>query len=220
MKSSELTERQFLEDVATHQIHALHDAGIYRHLLFSRPGSSIYHFEVVTYPGFLCYTGDMGSFVFWRLTDMFQFFRSDEHRGRLQINPAYWAEKLQATDRNGGHEEFSEERFVDVINSYRVRWMREAFADNNLDKNQRRDLWESVKREVLDRVGDGQHEAMRAAYEFSWGHRREYRFDDLWDHHFEQWSTRFLWACYAIVWGIEQYDALKAEKAAEAIPCA
>lgn len=51
---------------------------------------------------YLCYTGDMGTYVFQRLTDMFEFFRTDReykkrNGGKLAVNLSYWGEKLQAT---------------------------------------------------------------------------------------------------------------------------
>ena len=147
-------------------------------------------FELVTWPGYLCYTGDMGAFVFSRIEDMFEFFRSD--RGR--INPDYWSEKVQATDRSDGPREWSEEKFRSVI---------EYYLTERGDEPASKELRQAVEEEVLSRIDDGRHEAYRAASEFE---HNGFRFDDLWDHNFEDFTYRFLWCCYALVWAIKQYD--------------
>jgi hypothetical protein len=210
----ELTEDRFLADVDQHQLTVLHDSGVYRHLRFARPGTMCMHFEIVTFPGYLCYTGDMGAFTFWRVHDMLTFFRGQRRDGHLNINPGYWAQKIEASDKGSGHSEFSPARFREVINEYRVRWIREAARDGSLTKEERRDLWEEVGSEVLGKEDEGHVIAMSAAYDFTWstgvGHR--YDFADLWDNNFERWTVRFLWCCYAIALGIEQYDALTANK--------
>jgi len=97
----------FVEDTKNHKLTIIKDDGVYRHLHCSS-GSSCYHFDIVTYPGHLCYSGDMGCFVFQRTKDMFEFFRSESGR----INPDYWGGKLEA----GKAKEFSEECFMGIIN--------------------------------------------------------------------------------------------------------
>ena len=64
----------FLKDVAHHSMVVVRDDGVHRHLIFSNNGSFIYRFEIITWPGYLAYVGDMGSFVFTRIEDMFSFF--------------------------------------------------------------------------------------------------------------------------------------------------
>ena len=98
------TEAQFLKDVSGHQMRVIRDDGKHRHVRFEKPGSSCMHFELITWPGYLAYVGDMGSYVFSRLPDMFQFFRMGDgdlnHNERgLSINPSYWAGKIEAADR-------------------------------------------------------------------------------------------------------------------------
>jgi len=125
----ELTEASFLKDVATHEMQLLRDDGVYRHLRFKRPGTVCMYFDLITWPGFLCYTGDMGTFVFTRLRDMFEFFRTDreyaQRRGdrQLFVNHGYWSEKLVAVDsqrRNGSAMEFSEALLRAYVNETRL----------------------------------------------------------------------------------------------------
>ena len=70
-------DEQFLRDVAEHTMTVIREDGVSRHIRFAKPGTSCMHFDLITWPGYLCYTGDMGTYVFQRLTDMFEFFRTD-----------------------------------------------------------------------------------------------------------------------------------------------
>lgn len=224
------TETQFLRDVAAHEMTVLRDDGVTRHIRFKEPGTINQYFDLITWPGHLCYTGDMGTYVFQRTTDMFEFFRTDrEHQpdpSKLKINLSYWTEKLVAVDGNRGGGKvkvFDEEKFKRVINKYRVGWVRNAKEDGGLDRDGRRELWEAVEDEVLGMLEEGEHRATYAAYDFrhvadrldpdsSWWH-----FDDLFEHDFTEYTHSIIWCCYALAWGIEKYDAAK-QPAAEAVP--
>jgi len=218
------TQERFERDVAEHQMTVLHEDGVYRHIRFRRPDSSSMHFDLITYPSYLVYSGDMGCYVFSRLTDMFEFFRTDRlHRkdpSKLYINRGYWSEKLQAVDgsrRGGNATEFCEEKFTRVINEYRVNWIREG--RESLTKVQRRELWEAVDDDVLRYLDEGEHSVYPRANDFSWSVGRDthhYHFADLWEHDFTDYTFHFTWCCYAIAWAIGQYDAAKAPAAAEA----
>lgn len=225
---SALTENEFLKDVEHHVVEVIRDDGLHRHIRFHKPGTMCMHFDLITWPGYLCYTGDKGTYVFSRLQDMFEFFRTDreyaQRRGRrLSVNLSYWSEKLQAVDgsrRNGSAQEFSEEKMRRVINGIRLRWIRDARNEGTLTKDQRRELWEAVDEDVFARLNDdGEHAAYIAARDFSWtadGLRSSYSygkrawcFEDLWDYDFTDYTHRFRWCCFALAWGIEQYDLSK-----------
>lgn len=208
------TEERFLKDVAAHEMTIIRDDGVHRHVRFKKPGTYCMHFDLLTWPGYLCYTGDMGTYVFRRLEDMFEFFRTD--RGWLRdgktlgINPSYWAEKLEATDRNDGHEEFDADRFRQVINQYRVRWMRDM-RERGSDKDARRELWDAVERDVMGYADHNDEGAARAsAYNFSHG---DFQFEDIYEYSMRRYTFRFMWCCYALAWGIQQYDNAKKESA-------
>ncbi|WP_225547273.1 hypothetical protein [Chromobacterium violaceum] len=211
------TQERFLHDVADHQMEIIRDDGVYRHIRFKRPGDSAFYFDLHTWPGCLCFTGDMETFVFSRLRDMFDFFRLDQRyakSGEIRINRGYWAEKLLASPRRG-HMEFDASEFRRVINQYRSTMMRRA-RELGISKDERRGLWESIDDQVLGLIDEGESRASIAAYDF--GHRigqHEFYFQDLFEHNFERYTFHFTWACYAIAWGIQQYDSAK-EQAKEA----
>lgn len=209
------SEASFIKDVASHEMHVLMDNGVYRHIRFKKPGTGCMHFDLVTWPGYLAYSGDMGCYVFSRLEDMFEFFRTDrEHRHMrngetLAINLGYWSEKLRAVDGSrskASATEMDDDRVKTIINEYRLNWVRDC--RHSLTREQRRELWEEVDQCVMwHDDGEGK---LRAAYDFS--HKvggRTFCFEDLWDHNFERFTYHFVWCCYALAWGIKQYDDAK-----------
>ena len=190
---SQCAEEMFLRDIATHEMTILRDDSVNRHVQFKRPGTRCCQFDLITWPGYLCYCGDMGTYVFSRLNDMFEFFRTDrrdkDNPEKLFINLGYWAEKIQATDRSNGHEEFSQDKFRRVI---------EGYLEDASD-----DLRQAVQNEVLSRIYDGEHAAFQAAHDFEHG---DFYFSDFWDHSFRECTYQFIWCCYAIAYGVREYD--------------
>ena len=208
------TEARFLKDVESHVMEIIKEDGLHRHIRFRKPGTMCMHFDLITWPGYLCYTGDMGTYVFRRLDDMFQFFRTDreyaQSRGKqLGINADYWAEKLQAVDgsrRANGVKEYSPERFSKIVKEQLVNWMRES----NLSREERRELRDQVESEVLWKANDGEVRAFDAANEFTVKvGGQKFQFSDFWEHDFTKYTHRFLWCCYALAWSIQKYDEYK-----------
>lgn len=178
---------EFDESVASHVLTVVHDLGLFRHLRCGRPGSSNMSFQITTWPGHLAMTGDMGSWVWSRLPDMFEFFR--EPNGRARINPSYWSEKLQAEDYRSGAMEFSDHA-VRRATAAVVRSMREQ----DLDRAGIRDYIKDAK------GATSAEEWNRATIEID---------PDCWEAELEDFSYHYLWACHAVVWAIKQYDAAK-----------
>lgn len=200
---SGITE-QFKSEIDKHQMQVIYDNGVNRHIRFKRPGSMNMHFDLITWPGYLCYTGDMGTFVFRRLQDMFQFFRR-EPGGLYQIDMRYWAEKVEAGDKCDGIERFSEARFrADVRDFFEQstedtdKWTAEAKAA----------LWARIENEVFwDLSNEGEHAAWSALRSFD--HDKRWFFQD-WERSCREYSHRFQWCCHALAWAINTYDMAKA----------
>jgi hypothetical protein len=115
-KTKTLTDHiaeRFARETATHEMKILHDDGFYRHLKFKTPGDSSYWYELITAPNSLTFRGDGESFVFSRLADMFEFFRSNPDRKAHRISPDYWAEKL-TSDRDSV-KGYSREKFEQAV---------------------------------------------------------------------------------------------------------
>ena len=77
-----------------------------RQIRCRKPGTCIYGWDIVTWPGYLTITGDLGHFVFRSQDDMLvDFFNGP-------INPQYWLEKCVAWDSP-----------LRVVSAERVRYM-------------------------------------------------------------------------------------------------
>jgi hypothetical protein len=186
-----ITEADFLHDVRDHRIQVIRDDGEYRHIRFSRPDTYCMQFDLITWPGYLAYSGDMCCYVFSRIRDMFEFFRGSTD-GPLRVNLGYWHEKVQAQDRHGGTKAHSPERF------------RECVLEDSADAPEA--VKQAIELEVL-RHADEEHEAWRAISDFE---HDGWHFQDFWDHDCTEYVHRYVWCCFALVWGIRQYDAAKA----------
>ena len=127
---AQCTQERFLDDIKNHEINIVNDDGVNRLIRFRRPKDKGfgYWFDLITWPGCLCISSDCGTFVFSRLDDMFEFFRTDEeyqkkHPDRIIINTGYWEEKLMAVSRRNGAREYSHEELVINIKQYiKDRW--------------------------------------------------------------------------------------------------
>lgn len=214
-KRSQCDEARFLEDVATHEMIVIRDEGVNRHIRFKKPGTTAYYFDFITWKGHLCYTGDMGTYVFTRIDDMFDFFRMDDHDWNknpngLSINPGYWSEKLIAVARSEGYKEWDEDEFIRRVNEVRVGWMRWA-KSLGISKDDRRELWEDVENDVLSEPSN-EHLCVAKIYGY---YKRigdeTFEFMDFFDGPMNRYTFHFLWCCYALAWGINKYDGFKTQ---------
>ncbi|MEV8610190.1 hypothetical protein AB0383_20075 [Amycolatopsis sp. NPDC051373] len=202
-------QKRFVLNTADHAMTVLHDDGLYRHLRFQqevwRPPlvkprlSSIYWFELITVPGSLVFRGDGESFVFAHDTDMFAFFRMSAWQGRPNLS--YWAEKV--TSEQSALKKYDEELFVRTIREHFV----EEVRDGGVPPGASKVLLSHA--EDYDLMYEEQARAMLDDFE-----HRGFRFYDTWEWDFRDYDWWFVWACHAIVWGIRQYDAVKADRPA------
>jgi uncharacterized protein YeeX (DUF496 family) len=140
---------------------------------------------------------------------MFEFFRMDRRKGKLNINPQYWSEKLSANSRFGdGFKEFSEQLFRDAVKQEFDAWVESEEPSDEI----KAELWEDLTAEVLFYSDGGHTLAIDAAMEFR-PRNSDINFEmrDFYEHRLEDYTFHFIWCCYAIAWGIEKYDSLKSE---------
>ena len=189
--------RRFNTDIKDHQMEILQDDGLHRHLVFSKVEHSWhYRFNIITTPGQLTITGDMGTYVFARIEDMFKFFHG-------YVNAGYWGEKLQAIDKHCGYREHSEDRFK--------RFVLEDFWERRTeyDVTEAAKIWADIREDMFGYFTDitSTHECIGLLTRFdSYG----FTYMDAWEHDFEEYSAQYLWCCHAILWAIEQYRAERA----------
>jgi len=238
MLDQKRVKERFLGDTENHSMEIIKDDGLYRHLKFTNNGSQCYRFDIHTWPGYLCICQDMGTYVFSRVSDMFEFFimNDNDFNKKHVINPSYWAEKLQSVDRDGargdgnGYEEFSQETFEEnVWNDYKnfaeqyededEEGVTEAYPeDTQTYKQMLEELKEALQEEVIDCSHDGQMRAYDAAMSFRWeSDNKELKFDmcDFWDYSCTEYTFHYIWILYAIVWGITEYNKVKEPEAVE-----
>lgn len=220
---------RFEHNTAGHVMTILRDDGAYRHVRFARPGDSFYLYDLVTWPGYLAIVGDCEDYMFRRLEDMFEFFG-----GRDGINPDYWSEKLCGDRGRNIARSYSE----DALRARTVQWFEDQtgpidpdayaredyFTSLDVTFGQRLSLSRALENDVLnDFDGEGEAGAQRRLSAFEWF----YDGSETWDYHAPgtpsvqirdpwEWDLRdfdgwFLWCCWAIRCGIEQYRAATRE---------
>lgn len=172
--------RRLLANTADHELRVLHADGLYRHLRFQRPGTSIWSWDLVTWPGNLAIKGDIGEgLIFSREDDMLRFFDHGQPDGH--INAGYWAEKLSRGSRDVM--EFSPVKFR--------RWVKNQDSDIEDDPfvSERESAIESTD-EAIAFLND-----LNICWDYedpeSW---RDYRY-------------HFILALHAILWGAKKYHA-------------
>ncbi len=197
----------FDNDILEHEMTVFLDEDVYRHIRFNKPGTGIQLFNLTTFPDHLCISGDMGTYVFSRVEDMFRFFRN----GKMGINPSYWGEKLKSISTYGGYEKFNVDDFKESIEE-RFAVYRDYLDDEELaDK-----IWADIKANVIDYAnddGDG-FIAMSSAHEYKYEDRIEDIeirdiFQDFWEHPCTRYEQNYIWCLHAIVYGINEYDKIK-----------
>lgn len=203
----ELTAEQFIKDIKQHRMSIIRQDGMYRHVHFRDPKTAVLWFELITWPGCLTINGDMGTWTFSRLPDMFDFFRGD----KLRINPSYWAEKLRHGNFSGrdGAKVWDED-------SFKERLLGMLTDHYGFEGEKLAEIREAVKEEIFSR--EGQWALCTAAYEFSHdfeddsekpgykSNRDKFSFDGMDLPSGMVYSYHFIWCLYAIVWGIYCFD--------------
>lgn len=189
---------RFARETAGHEMTVLHDDGLYRHLRFAPEGSSLYWWDLITWPYNLIVNGSHGSFHFCRFgpdtEDMLVLFRDSRAGG--SINPQYWEEKLRAGAAKG----WSESKFR--------AWVIEEAADL---ESRYPGTVEAVGEQILnsDECSTEYAETARwACGQFRHGDVT-LPFPDEWDLSFEEFDWRYLWQCHAVVAGIARYDTAR-----------
>lgn len=205
MKDEKKVLNQFILNVVAHRLSVVRDDGVYRHLRFKCPGAISYYFDLVTWPGYLTVTGDMGTWTFSRIEDMFEFF-TDAHFGireSFQINPGYWSEKFEAGTGHGRCEAPCYEFDADAFDKSLREWL-VSYLDNGIDEDAAAEANEAIN-ELTGREFPNETEAFCALNEACLP-RGVSTFDITEGMGATMtYSFHYLWICYAIVWGIERY---------------
>lgn len=211
-------DSRFLIDTAFHRLEIIRDDGLYRHLRMQQQGTSCYYYDVITWPGYLTVTGDMGTWTFSRIADMFKFFGAWEGG----INTSYWSEKLEAGAGCSAREmlakEYNHEAFCKSLKESLSDYLEdeeglEPEEDEDWDDDD--DTPDSDKARVreivreLCRAGfNNDFEAYNAVYDADWPER--FSAWDICDGlTFKTYTSHFRWILFAITWAISKYHNAK-----------
>jgi len=175
--------RHLLEQTAEHELRILHRDGLYRHLRFQKPGTGMWHWDLITWPGSLAIRGDIGEgYIFTREHDMLGFFDHGQPDGH--INPGYWAEKLDRGCRSV--QEFSAKKFA--------AWLGEQTQCPNTAIDRETLLSDAAGILTVDEAIELCNEA-----------------DVAWDcddpESWQDYRYHFILALHAILWGAKRYHA-------------
>lgn len=176
--------RQFEEATRQHELATLHSDGLYRHYRMKKPGTGIWHWDIITWPDHLCIDGDIGGgLVFSRDPDMIEFFRSGLRYGMYSDGApmfaiGYWAEKLSRGPKSV--RTYSPDVFMRQVNEALI--VGPAGSTEVLELS-----------EVAKSVAEFEHEAR----EWLDQERRAVGYD-TWEWDLTDWDHHFILSCYAI----------------------
>lgn len=193
-----------LAQTSNHEMRVLHDDGEYRHLRFQEPGTSLWHWDLITWPGSLAIRGDIGQgFIFTRTENMLQFF--DHGQGAGWINAGYWAEKLEhgCSSVKKYSPEKLHEHAVDTI----AEW--DMHDDDRTDALAVFEAWWDERTDEHD-----QRECVRD-FTFIDSDDVKHEFHDTWEWTSTDYDYHFILALHAILWGAKKYHAREALTAGE-----
>jgi len=175
-------KERFDNDIANHVITEKHRNGFYGHWRCQKGSDCNLWFDIVTIPGMLMITGDMGDYAFKRVENMIAFMRGSA------MSFGYAAEKCIAND--GRLTEWRDELFREALD--------DTFNDQKDDHEDPAAFKERLD-EVRSLGSEGQHFAMQAMYE-----------SDLFDGcdmpSCKAYTYHFLWCLHAIKWFCDKVD--------------
>lgn len=188
----------FVKNTKDHELTVIREDGLYRHLRLAEPGTRMWSIDILTWPGHLATTGDIGSgFMFSRESDMIGFFdkRGDGRTdfGAPSIDFRYWAEKLCGRTLRDVYEH-SPRDFMQQIRDA----IDEFIADGG-------DLAES-DRAWLIADAQSSSETAEEAHRFLSDHEHVFG-TDTWEWEFTEIDFQFGLACYAIDRVVSAYRA-------------
>ncbi|WP_019584224.1 hypothetical protein [Thioalkalivibrio sp. ALE16] len=191
------TAQQLVAQLEQHQMVIEQDNGVFRSIRFAAPNTNVQSYRLTTWPGYIAISGDMGTYVFARMHDMFEFFRQPGD-GPIDLSLGYWAEKCVSADPHSGIQRYSPDKFEDVVMDI-ARNPPEELDDPE-------GLIREVREEVLPFSDDGERMARYAAERFEYEGKGV--FLDFWEVNLREYTSTFVEACTAIVQGIRQYDGI------------
>lgn len=196
---SNFTLDRFQNDIKDHVLTVNLDQGLYRDITIGKPGTGDMRYHITTRPGYLMFTGDMGSFTFSRLDDMFNFFRGD------RVNLGYWEEKLEAVDSRKGCKEYS----ADKAKKEMLDWLSNFIEDLDIDDDEFRDNVVDATDAVKNIDYSDEYSFVECVRDWDADIAGGMDLDDFFGNSVESYTFHYIWCCHAIVHAIKMYDESK-----------
>ena len=139
---------RFEQDTVNHELEVLIEDGVNRILRFKdKSGSSINHFYVMQTQGKICYTGDMGDYVFTNHNkDMLAWFHNN-------MSLSYIAEKCRTGSIYEYCKDLALESIKHEVSSFCESYIDEYVGDDDVDMDAALDKWtEDLANEVLSEI--------------------------------------------------------------------
>lgn len=200
----------FQKDTAGHQLTVLHEDGLYRHFRMAAPGTRMWSWDIVTWPGHLATSGDIADgLTFSREMDMITGFfgkmrgnRSYYSDGAPSIDFRYWAEKLQGEQRKSVRE-YVHEHFT-------------AFVQDTLNERLADGYRTNLTQETVDElIAEANALEPYESEARSWLEEHDEEFPDSWEYDFKDYTFHFQIACYAVNTAVQAYLAQPAAPGAQ-----
>ena len=213
-----ITKEVFLKDVENHQLTILADTDFVRSIRFKQPDTTNRYFDITTWDGHLCISGDMGTYVFKRLPE-----NQEQFRHAIQ-NPSTLSGKLESVSLIGGYRKFDtalveqsiDNRVEELCGS--IPQFFSQLDEDGLDEHSTEEALEAAFREeVKDHFMNedlGEYRFISAIESFESSVIKDLTLvnDDDYDWlTSDKISEQYAWVCHAIPWGIVQYDKFKSE---------
>ena len=195
---------EFLRTTKNHKISICQNTKLFTHIKVKQPNTNNRSYEIIIIPGYLFFIGDMGSYTFKKTFDMKNFHRISWDKQPI-ISYDKLAKACQSIDKFGDVTEFNNAAFKLEA--------RKCLRDSLQGNPQYRDHYRDFKSAVLDQDFPTYKEAMfnlSSWYYIGPEGTRENPFDDFYDNGtFQETSSKFKWACWAIAYAIKEFDAIK-----------
>ena len=178
---------------ANHVVTVELEQGLYRHYRCAKPGTGTYAFHIVTFPGRLIVSGDIGNMAWSRCPDMLEWAA-----GAIG-STGYFAEKTWGSIEV---REWSEDACREVVEQEH----KDHIDDQAVTNTEGRSVAEvakdtekanEIRDRLLRRIDDGEHAFATAYYESDW-----YGGDFP---NVSQYTAEFLWCREAVRWFLKSY---------------
>ena len=189
----ENASRAFADHVVTQNV----NQGLYRHWRCQKPGAGMYHFNVITEPGRLIVTGDIGTLILCREQDMLPWAR------RAMDDPYYMAGKCQAPEPYAWSS--------DVCRDWLERERRDVLHDLAIDEEAARKEGEELTAkerkkytDLLDKIAKLAEEVEGGEHAFTQAVHDSGLVDGCDWPRLETFTPNFLWCREALRWFLER----------------